>query len=156
MALPNARQNLVGCQLVNGTDLGLTVASSANVATQTSNTITDDAPRTVVVLATIASGTLALNAKIASGTVGAPDSSPTATYTLSASSLSGYVVFNTTAASLNWALKLTSTNALVTQFAVFDVALIPNKNDSISAGASQLAFESAVNGTGSGSFSINV
>lgn len=156
MALPNARQNLVGCQLVNGADLGLVVASSGNVSTQTSNTVTDDAPRSVIVLASIVSGTLAINAKIASGTVGAPDSSPTATYTLSASSTSGYVKFDTTASQLNWALKLTSTGALVTQFAVFDLGQLAAKNDSLLVGAGQLGFESTINGTGSGVIPITV
>lgn len=155
MALPNARQNIVGCQVSNS-DLGLTVAASANVTTAVSNTIVDDCPRTVVVLASIVSGTLVIDAKIGSGTIADPSSSPTSTYTLSASSLSGFVKFNTTASNLSWALKLTSTNANVTNFAVLDLGKLGAGEDSISVGAGQLGFESSVAGDGSGAFPISV
>lgn len=155
MALPTARQNLVGCQ-VTSADLALAVASSANVATQTSATILDEAPRSTMVLVTIASGTLVLDAKIGTGTIANPGSSPTDTYTLSANSLRGYVKFDTTSSNLNWAVKLTSTGALVTSFAVIDLGKLSTGEDSISVGAGQLGFDSAVNGDGSGAFSIAV
>lgn len=155
MALPNARQNIVGCQVSNS-DLGLTVAASANVSTAVSNTIVDDCPRTVVVLASIVSGTLVIDAKIGTGTIADPSSSPTSTYTLSASSLSGFVKFNTTADNLSWALKLTSTSANVTNFCVLDLGKLGAGEDSISVGAGQLAFESSVTGDGSGAFPISV
>lgn len=155
MALPTARQNLVGCQVTNQ-DLGLTVAASANVATQTSNTIQDEAPRSTIVVVTIASGTLVLDAKIGSGTIADPSSSPTDTYTLSASSLRGFVKFNTTAANPYWALKLTSTNANVTSFAVLDLAKLGSGEDAPAIGCGQLAYGSSVNGDGSGAFPITV
>lgn len=155
MALPNARQNIVGCQVSNS-DLGLTVAASANVSTAVSSTIVDDCPRTIVVLASIVSGTLVLDGKIGTGTVADPSSSPTSTYTLSASSLSGFIKFNTTASNLSWALKLTSTNANVTNFAVLDLGKLSAGEDSISVGAGQLGFESSVTGDGSGAFPISV
>lgn len=155
MALPNARQNIVGCQVSNS-DLGLTVAASANVSTAVSSTIVDDCPRTIVVLASIVSGTLVLDGKIGTGTIADPSSSPTSTYTLSASSLSGFIKFNTTASNLSWALKLTSTNANVTNFAVLDLGKLSAGEDSISVGAGQLGFESSVTGDGSGAFPISV
>lgn len=155
MALPNARQNVVGCQVSNS-DLGLTVAASANVVTAVSNTIVDDCPRTIVVLASIVSGTLVLDGKIGTGTIADPSSSPTATYTLSASSLSGFIKFNTTSSNLSWALKLTSTAANVTNFCVLDLGKLSAGEDSISVGAGQLGFESSVSGDGSGAFPISV
>ena len=155
MALPNARQNIVGCQVQNN-ELGLVVAASANVATQTSSTLADDCPRSIIVLASIVSGTLVLDGKIGTGTIADPSSSPTATYTLSASSLSGYIKFNTTASNLNWALKLTSTAANVTSFCVLDLGKLSAGEDSISVGAGQLGFESSVSGDGSGAFPITV
>ena len=155
MALPNARQNVVGCQ-VTSSDLGLTVASTANFVTANSNTIVDDCPRSIFVLATIASGTLVLNGKVASSTISDASSSPTATYTLSASSPSGFIKFDTTAANLSWAIKPVSTGALITQFVVLDLGRLTAGEDSISVGAGQLSFESAVAGDGSGVWSINV
>lgn len=155
MALPTARQNIVGCQVSNS-DLGLTVAASANVTTAVSSTIVDDCPRTIVVLASIVSGTLVLDGKIGTGTIADPSSTPTATYTLSASSLSGFIKFNTTADNLSWALKLTSTNANVTNFCVLDLGKLSAGEDSISVGAGQLGFESSVSGDGSGAFPISV
>ena len=155
MALPNARQNILGCQVSNS-DLGLTVVASANVVTAVSNTIVDDCPRSVIVLASIASGTLVLDGKIGSSTIADPSSSPTSTYTLSASSLSGFIKFNTTASNLDWAVKLTSTGALVTNFAVLDLGKLQAGEDAPSVSAGQIAFESANTGDGSGTFSIAV
>lgn len=155
MALPNARQNIGGCQVSNS-DLGLTVVSTANVATQNSNTIVDDCPRTVIVLASIVSGTLVLNGKIGTGTIADASSSPTSTFTLNSSALSGYIKFDTTPANLSWAIKPVSTGALVTSFAVIDLGKRSEGEDANSLGACQAAFESSLTGDGSGAFSITV
>lgn len=155
MALPKAEQNIVGCQVSNQ-DLSLTVAASANVTTQTSATIADNAPRSIVVLATIVSGTLVIDGKIGNGTIADPSSSPTDTYTLSASSLRGMVKFDTTASNLNWALKLTSTNANVTSFAVLDLGKLSAGEDWVNIASGQNAFASSLTGDGSGAFPITV
>ena len=107
MALPNAEQNIVGCQVSNQ-DLGLTVAASANVSTQTSNTIADECPRSIIVLVSIVSGTLKVDGDIAAS--GNPAfSSPVASVTLTGSASAGFIKFNTTSSSLRYAVKLTST-----------------------------------------------
>jgi hypothetical protein len=155
MALPKADQNIVGCQVSNQ-DLALTIASSANVTSQNSNTMADNAPRTIIVLASIVSGTLVLNGKIGTGTISNPGSSPTATYTLSASSLSGFIKFDTTASNLNYAIGLTSTSANVTNFAVLDLGKLSVGEDWVSIAAGQNAYASAITGDGSGAFPISV
>lgn len=155
MALPTAQQNIVGCQVSNQ-DLGLTVAASANVSTQTSNTITDNAPRTIIVLAAIVSGTLVIDGKIGTGTISNPGSSPTDTYTLSASSLRGMIKFDTTSANPNYAIKLTSTAANVTSFAVLDLGKLEAGEDWESIRSGQNAFASTVGYDGSGAFPITV
>lgn len=154
MALPNADQNIVGCQVSNQ-DLGLTVAASANVSTQTSNVIVDECPRSVIVLASIVSGTLTLSADIAES--GTPAfSSPVASVTLTGSASAGFIKFNTTSSALRYAVRLTSTSANVDRFCVLDLGKLSAGEDAPSVVSGQRAFESSVIGDGSGAFPITV
>lgn len=155
MALPIARQNLVGCQVTNQ-DLNLVVAASANVTTQVSATIQDEAPRSTVVLIQVVSGTLVVDGKIGSGTISDPSSSPTDTVTLNATSTRGFIKLDTTSDNPYWALKLTSTGANVTKFVVLDLAKLASGEDAPAIGCGQLGYDSAVNGDGSGVFPIGV
>lgn len=155
MALPSQRQNMGGCQVTNQ-DLGLVVAASANVSTQTSNTVQDEAPRSTIVMVQIASGVLVLDGKIGSGTIADPSSSPTDTVTLNATALRGFIKLDTTSSNLYWAVKLTSTAANVTKFCVLDLLKKESLEDALSLGFSQSAIDSAINGDGSGVFPIGV
>jgi len=154
MALPNAEQNIVGCQVSNQ-DLGLTVAASANVSTQTSNTIADECPRRIIVLVSIAYATLKVDGDIAAS--GNPAfSSPVASVTLTGSASAGFIKFNTTSSSLRYAVKLTSTSANVDRFCVLDLGKLSAGEDAPSVVSGQRAFESSVIGDGSGAFPITV
>jgi len=155
MALPNARQNINGCQVTNQ-DLGLVVAASANVAaSQTSTTIVDDCPRTILVLASIVSGTFTMSLDRAAS--GAPtQASPVASVTLTGSASAGFIKMDTTLSALNWNLKLVGSSANVDRFVVLDLGKLSTGEDGLSVGAGQSAYESAINGDGSGAFPITV
>lgn len=154
MALPNARQNLVGCQVSNS-DLGLTVVASANLTTQTSNTITDDVPRTIIVLADLVSGSVKIELDRAAS--GAPAfSSPQATYTLVNNASSGIIKMDTTSSALNWAVKVTSSSGLLSSFAVLDLAKLGTGEEWVNVTSGQNSVASSVTGDGSGVFSIAV
>lgn len=144
-----------GCQVLNS-DLGLTVAASANIAaSQTSTTIVDDCPRSILVLASIVSGTLTMSLDRAAS--GAPaQTSPVSSVTLIGAASAGFIKMDTTTGNLNWNLKLVGTTCNVDRFVVLDLAKLAAGEDSISIGAGQLAYESLVTGDGSGAFPISV
>lgn len=154
MALPTAEQNIVGCQLTN-TELGLVVVASANVATQTGSTITDNAPRTILVVAKLASGTVKIDLDRAAS--GNPTfASPVDSFTMTGNASSCVVKMDTTASALNWAAKITSTSGLLSSFAVLDLGQLSAGEDWVNITSGQNAFASSVTGDGSGAFSIVV
>lgn len=165
MAIPSGRQNLVGCQLVNLTDLALTLpvqTPMGNGVTQASTNIATPNPQTWLVLCQLVSGQVTIKSSVNAGTpnYGSPDN----TLVISGTVLQGFLV-NSTVAKTNIGLQLVSGGSGA-QFLAFSVIALNQMNSlqgwpDVTSGANAVASTIAGTGsggitaTGSGVFTIN-